>query len=180
MKANKRTVWFLTLLSLVAVISIFYLKREAPMMSLDGMAIFGDNDAVTVSSPVEGEADTKPVYADSMQLEELRMQVQNERSDLKEQLRIKLSSADMTAEEKSAAYDEMDELIKRDSAEAMMEIQIRNLGYPDAFVRKDSGKVTVTVVSQDGGHSTKMAAEITQYVMTSWEDARTVQVDFME
>lgn len=150
------------------------------MMNLDGMAIFGDNDAVTVSNPVDDGADTKPVYADSMMLEELRMQVQNERSDLKEQLRTKMLSADLTAEEKSAAYDEMDELIKRDSAEAMMEIQIRNLGYPEAFVRKDSGKVTITVVSDDGGHSSKMAAEITQYVMTSWEDARTVQVDFMD
>ncbi|WP_432358650.1 SpoIIIAH-like family protein [Sporosarcina sp. UB5] len=179
MKANKRTVWFLTLLSLVAVISIYYWKNEAPM-DLDGMAIFGDNDAVTVSKPGEAEGETKTVYADSMLFEEMRMEVQNERSHLKAQLTDKMLSADLTAEERSAAYDEMEELIKRTSAETLMEIQIKALGYPEAFVRKDDGKVTVSVISEDGGHSTKMAAEITQYVMTSWEDARTVQVVFME
>ncbi|MGN7387801.1 SpoIIIAH-like family protein [Sporosarcina sp. SAFN-015] len=179
MKANKRTVWFLTLLSLVAVISIYYLKNEKPM-DLDGMAIFGDNDAVTVSTPGETEGEIKTVYADSMLFEEMRMQVLNERSSLKDQLLSKVQSPDTTAEEKSAAYDEMAELTKRTSAEELMETQLKALGYPEAFVRKDGGKVNVSVIAEDGGHSTKMAAEITQYVLTSWEDARTVQVDFME
>lgn len=178
LKANKRTVWFLTLLSLVAVISIYYLKKEAPM-DLDAMAIFGDADKVTVSKPGDADSAKKPVYADSMLLEEMRMTVQNERSNLKSQLTDKMTSADSTAEEKSAAYDEIAELTKTSSAEEMMEMQIRALGYPEAFVKKENGKVTITVISEDGGHSSKMAAEITQYVMTSWEDARTVQVDFM-
>ncbi len=149
-------------------------------MTLDGMAIFGDKDAVTVSNPGDAKVETKTVYADSMVFEEMRMQVQNERSSLKDQLTTKMLSADLTAEEKSAAYDAMEELIKRTSAETLMEIQIKALGYPEAFVRKDEGKVSVSVIAADGGHSSKMAAEITQYVMTSWEDARVVQVDFME
>lgn len=179
MRANKRTVWFLTLLSLVAVISIYYLKKEAPM-ELDGMAIFGEADNMTVTKPEDPDTAKKPVYADSMKLEEMRMEVKNERSNLKDQLTSKMLSADLTAEEQNEAYNEMTELIKRDSAEALMEMQIRNLGYPEAFVRKDNGKVTITVISDDGGHSSKMAGEITQFVMTSWEDARTVQVVFME
>lgn len=179
LKANKRTVWFLTLLSLVAVISIYYLKKETPM-SLDGMAIFGDNDAVTVSKTGDVEGETKTVYADSMLFEEMRMKVMNERSALKDQLLSKVESPDTTAEEKSAAYDEMAALTKRTSAEDLMETQLKALGYPDAFVRNDSGKVSVSVISEDGGHSSKMATEIMQYILTSWEDARTVQVDFME
>lgn len=69
-------------------------------MQLDGMAIFGDKDAVTVSKPGDTEAETKTVYADSMVFEEMRMQVQNERSSLKDQLATKLLSSDLTAEEK--------------------------------------------------------------------------------
>ena len=41
MKTNKRTVWFLTLLSLVAVISIYYIKEKSPM-PFDGITIFKD------------------------------------------------------------------------------------------------------------------------------------------
>lgn len=179
LRANKRTVWFLTLLSLVAVISIYYLKKEAPM-SLDGMAIFGDNEEVTVSKPGDNKGETRTVYADSMVFEELRMEVQNERSNLKDQLTSKMLSSDLTAEEKSAAYDEIAELTKLTSAETLMETKLKALGYPEAFVRKDNGKVTVSVIAEDGGHSSKMAAEITQYILTSWEDAHNVQVEFME
>ena len=149
-------------------------------MPLDGMAIFGEKDAVTVSKPGEAEGETKTVYADSMLFEEMRMQVQNERSSLMSQLQTKMLSSDLTAEQRSAAYDQMEELTKRTSAENLMETQLKALGYPEAFVRKDEGKVSVSVIAEDGGHSSKMAAEITQYVLTSWEDARTVQVDFME
>ncbi|MDW0117317.1 SpoIIIAH-like family protein [Sporosarcina thermotolerans] len=177
MKANKRTVWFLTLLSLVAVISIYYLKKEAPM-DLDAMAIFGDNDKVTVSKP-DVESAIKPVYADAMQFEEMRMNLMNERSTEKALLTTKMLDSALSAEDKIAAYEELNELNKQTSAEEMMEIQIRNLGFPDAFVKMEKGKVTVTVIAEDG-HSSKMAAEITQYVMTSWENARTVQVEFME
>ena len=74
-------------------------------MPLDGMAIFGDKDAVTVSKPGEAEGRRKHVYADSMLFEEMRMQVQNERSSLKDQLQTKMLSSDLTAEEKNAAYD---------------------------------------------------------------------------
>ena len=43
MKTNKRTVWFLTLLSLVAVISIYYIKEKSPM-PFDGINIFKDSE----------------------------------------------------------------------------------------------------------------------------------------
>ena len=89
MKTNKRTVWFLTLLSLVAVISIYYMKEKAPM-NFDGINIFKDSPESIQLTENVGEADnTKPVFAESILFEEMRMQVRNERSQLKEQLTIK-------------------------------------------------------------------------------------------
>ncbi len=151
-------------------------------MQLDGMAIFGDkNKEETILKETSSDGSkTTSVFADSVRFEEMRMEARNERSQMRDQLTNKISSPDITAEEKKAAYEEMDELIKRESAEALMELHIKELGYPDAFVRKDNGKVDVTVLSVDEGHSAKMADEITQYIMTSWEDAREVQVVFME
>ncbi|MBB4825690.1 stage III sporulation protein AH [Sporosarcina luteola] len=175
MKANKRTVWFLTLLSLVAVISIYYLNREAPM-PFDGLAIFGEknSDAITLTSTPD---ETKPVFAESVLFEEMRMQVQDERSKLREQLTVKASSADYSIEEKNEAFNALENLTKQTSAEALMEMQIRALGYPEVFVRKEDGRVDVTVLSQEG-HSKELADEITKYIMASWDDTRTVKVDF--
>ena len=41
-------------------------------------------------------------------------------------------------------------LTKRNSVEALMEMQIIALGYKDAFVRTEGNMVNVTVLSEDG------------------------------
>ena len=179
MRANKRTVWFLTLLSLVAVISIYYVNQKTPM-PFDGLAIFDKaSESVTVNEKAEDGTEQKPVFAESYLLEDMRMEVRNERSQINEQLTTKINSADYTADEKSEAFDEMAQLTKQNSAEALMEMQIKALGYPDAFVRTEEGNVKVTVLSEEG-QSAKQANEITYLVMSSWEDARKVEVLFQE
>ena len=51
------------------------------------------------------------------------------------------------------------------------------MGYPEAFVYNEDGAVKITVLSNEG-HSSKMAEEITHYVMTSWKDAKAVNITF--
>lgn len=176
MKTNKRTVWFLTLLSLVAVISIYYVKERAPM-PFDGIAIFTKETTDATKLTEETGDETKPVFAELVLFEEMRMEVRNERSKLHEQLESKMTSSDSTAEEKNLAYEEMAKLTKRNSAETLLELEIKALGYPDAFVRTEDGKVKVTVLSVNG-HSKQAANQIVHHVKTSWDDAREVTVDF--
>lgn len=180
MKANKRTVWFLTLLSLVAVISIYYVKKEAPM-PFDGIAIFTKEtkDASKLLEKNGAGDEVKPVFAESYIFEDMRMQVRDERSEMVEQLTEKMTSSDFTAEQKSEIFNEIAELRKVSSTEALMEMQIAALGYPEVFVRAEDSRINVTVLSQDS-HSPKMADEITQYVLSSWDGAQTVKVDFAE
>jgi len=179
MKANKRTVWFLTLLSLVAVVSIFYMTNDNSKMPFDGLALFGDKEPTidVTSDKLDGTDEQKPVFAESYLYEDMRMTVSNERSHLIEQLTMKVTSADYTAVEKNDAFDEMAEITKRNSIEALMEMQIKALGYLDAFVQTDSEIVNVKVLTLDG-QSSKQAEEITHLVMTSWGDARNVSVKF--
>ncbi len=177
MRTNKRTVWFLTLMSLVAVISIYYIKEKAPM-SFDGIQVFSDDLKGTADGKKKTDADKKtPVFATSYVFEEMRMVVRDERSKLQEQLNAKMTSPDYSAEEKNDAMNEMAELTKRESAEALLELQIKALGYPEAFVKTENGDVSVTVLSTEG-HSTKLADEIAQYVMASFDGAQQVSVEF--
>ncbi len=174
MRTNKRTVWFLTLVSLVAVISIAYFNKQSPM-SFDGVKIFSSDQ-----NPVEltevNEESKQPVFAESYLFEEMRMGVRNERSQLQEQLTAKMN-ASADSEEKNQAFEEMDQLIKQESAEALLEMQIKALGYTDAFVHADGKNVNVTVLSADG-HSKKQANEITHLVISNLETAKNVKVDF--
>lgn len=178
MKANKRTVWFLTLISLVAVISIFYINNNPK--PFDGMALFGEGKpSPTVDNIAEDTDNQTPVFAESYLFDDMRMTVRNERSLRKDQLTTKIVSPGFTSEEKNQAYEEMDALTKQDSIEELMEMQIIALGYPDAFVKTENGQVNVRVLTKDG-ISKQQANEITHLVMTTWTEARNVTVDFEE
>jgi stage III sporulation protein AH len=178
MRTNKRTVWFLTLLSLVAVISI-YTFREKPM-SFDGIALFTgeSNDSSALTEKLSDTDKTAPVFAEQYLFEEMRMQVSDERSKLVEQLTTKVGSSEFTAAEKSDALDEIARMTKRNSAEALMELEIKALGYPEAFVYSEDSGVKVNVLATEGQSKT-LAAEIIQHVKTSWTDVGEVQVVFM-
>lgn len=170
MKVKRRTVWFLTLLSLAAVISVYYLFE--PSNKIDFTTIFSDGDLD--ETVLTGVDDSKAVESDSYVFEEMRMEVDNERSQLRDQLTAKMASEQFTAEEKNEAYNEMNELIKLDSSEAMLEMLIKSLGYSDALVRIEGEKVAVSVMTNE--ISTAQANEIVYIVKSELENAVDVSV----
>ncbi|NLY79277.1 MAG: SpoIIIAH-like family protein [Lysinibacillus sp.] len=172
MKVKRRTVWLLTLLSLAAVISVYYVFE--PNRNLDLMTIFMDDTLEeTTLTNVEEEL-TRPTVSESHLFEELRMEIANERSQLREQLTQKMASDQYTAEEKNEAYNEMNELIQRETSEAMLEMLIEALGYSDALVHVKDDKVQVTVLSDE--ISKAQANEIIYIVRQNIDDIQNVTV----
>lgn len=180
MRVRRRTVWFMTLLSLVAVISVYYLVD--PAKQFNGLTIFSDDTlqetAITGVTDTDGakKSVTQEVSSPSYLFEELRMQVSDERSQLRAQWTQKIGSEEFSVEEKSKAYDEIDKLIKLESAEATLEMLVKSLGYSDAFVKADGNKVTVNVMAEE--QSTAKAEEIIYLVRTEMEDIKEVKVEF--
>ncbi|MFF5995433.1 SpoIIIAH-like family protein [Lysinibacillus sp. KU-BSD001] len=159
MKVKKRTVWFLTLVCLTAVISVYYLF-ERPS-NFDFTAIFTDDSLEGAILTGVDEAE-KAVQTDSYVFEEIRMEIDNERSELRTQLTTKMASDQSTAEEKNEAYNEINALIELESSEAMLEMMIEGLGYTDALVRLEGDKANVTVLTEE--ISTEQANEIVYLV----------------
>lgn len=99
MKVKRRTIWLLTLLSLAAVISVYYVFE--PNRNVDLMTIFTDGTLEeTTLTNVDEELKTPTVSSESHLFDDLRMEIANERSQLKEQLTQKIASDDLSAEEK--------------------------------------------------------------------------------
>ena len=173
MKVKKRTVWFLTLVSLVAVISVFYIFEDNTpnILSIFSDEAINETDILGVNQNL-----TQPVNSESDLFQEVRLEQANKRSQLKEQLTQKIASDQSTAEEKNTAFNEMDELIKLESSEAMLEMLIKSIGYSDALVRIDDEKVMVTVMSDE--ISNKQASEIMYIVRSEFNDYVNVQVKF--
>lgn len=144
MKVKRRAVFFLTLVSLAAVISVYYLF-ERPS-DFDVSTIFSKDtlDETILTGITDDKTET-----DNYLFDEIRLEQTNERSQLRTQLTEKIASDDLSVEEKNKAYNEMNELIARESDESTLEMLIKGLGYSDALVRIDDSKATITVMSEE-------------------------------
>lgn len=173
MKVKKRTVWLFTFVSLIAVIAVFYIfgGKQAPNF----MAIFTDDTLENTEILGVNQNTTQTVNSESDLFQEIRLEMDNKRSQLREQLTLKTASADYTPEEKNEAFNEMEKLIKRESSEAMLEMLIKSVGYPDALVRIEDEKVAVTVMSDEV--SPQQVNEIVYIIRSEMDENVLVSVD---
>jgi len=171
---KKRSVWFLTLFSLVAVVTVFYVSDQPS--PFDGIALFSDDTIDEVGLVETSSTNEESFVSQSNAFEEMRMEVTEKRSQLRDQLTTKVGSNEFTAEQKDEAYNQIEELVKIDSTEAMLELIIKSLGYDDALVRIEESDVLIDVVSNE--QSTKKASEIIYAVKREWPKAYNVEVNF--
>ncbi|WP_062355976.1 SpoIIIAH-like family protein [Bacillus kwashiorkori] len=148
MMLKKQTVWLLTMLSLVVVLSIYYILSPENKTN-NNVAQVNQNQEQKQEEADKGKEDNKTnitnVTGDEA-FEIIRMQLADERSKEFEQLQIIAASTELTAEERSEARDEMNRISDFAEKEKMLEtLIVSNLGYEDALVQADESAVKITV-----------------------------------
>ncbi len=123
----------------------------------------------------DGKAIITNTASDEM-FENLRLQLDDERSRMKEDLQEVLGQTDLPAEERMKAKDQIDELNEIAQKEAMLETLIRAMDYEDVLVRADGKKVQITVKAKD--HSASAANNIIQEVRNEIGKLEAVAVEF--
>lgn len=150
---KKQTVWLLTMLSLMIVLSVYYMTSP----DMGDQAFVGNTETdgkvvTTDSEGAEGEAkvdDIANVEQDDELYTMLRMEVQDERSKKKDRLEDVVASSTATAEQKTEALNKMDVIDQLAAKEVILEETILdNSKYEDVLVRSDQEKVQVHVKAQ--------------------------------
>ncbi|MFS0635929.1 SpoIIIAH-like family protein [Mesobacillus foraminis] len=192
MLLKKQTVWLLTMLSLVVVLSVYYIT--SPEQTQDHLtAVEEQQDEQTNKEATEdgtengtkdGTADTESNdentvisgVASDEKFEALRLQLDDQRNEMKEEYQEMVASTDLPAEQRNDAYEKMKELDDIAQKEGVLETLIKTMGYEDALVRADGEKVRITVKAQE--HSRAEANEIIQMVRTELGSLQAVAVTF--
>lgn len=184
---KKQTVWLLTMLSLVVVLSVYYVT--APKDMNDNIAFTSHKEATKQKGSDKGQADvavdemqakggkvTSSVSSDDM-FTALRMQIEDERSRLRDQYNAIVASSNATAQEKSEAMDKIEKLEALAEKEATLETLIKSKGgYEDVLVREEDDQVQVTIKAKK--HSKKSANEVIHMVKNEIPEADYVSVEF--
>ena len=188
---KKQTVWLLTMLSLVVVLSVYYVTTPDKMNTASpatgekiGQEKQGTDKAVTNEAPKETpkkettnkETSNKEtnketskkdanvtVQSSDENFTALRMQMEDQRSEQKARLQEVMNSAKSSATEKSKAKDNFDAITTMETKQELLETVIKSQGgYKDALVRADGTDIRVTVKAAK--HSQKEANKIIQLV----------------
>ncbi|HEY4551910.1 MAG TPA: SpoIIIAH-like family protein [Bacillaceae bacterium] len=161
MLLKKQTVWLLTMLSLVVVLSVYYVTADPEQSNMAG-APKEDSPAAGEKTSADKDAKVITGAAGDEVFETMRLEQQEKRSKLNAELTTQLADPKLSAEQKSELYAQQKQLTALDVKEKTLESLIKNLGYNDVLVRADQSEVKVTVKSAE--HSREDAAEILRLV----------------
>ncbi|MGG0238511.1 SpoIIIAH-like family protein [Bacillus rhizoplanae] len=145
---KKQTVWLLTMLSLVVVLSVYYVmtpdnKSKVVTTSLEEVTKEKQGPEKETSKK-EGNVSSHSASDDSFTA--LRLKMEDQRSEMKEKLQDVMNSTNASAEERSKAKDEFNTLSDLAAKETLLETLIKTEGgYKDALVRADGNDIKVTV-----------------------------------
>ncbi|RBW70656.1 SpoIIIAH-like family protein [Bacillus taeanensis] len=160
---KKQTVWLLTMLSLIIVLSVYYITSPE-QSAMDDLAYVEDQDAqkekdetnaVNQMENVEnaetsaGESQTvvSSVASDEL-FTALRMQLEEQRAELKENLDEVIAS-DVSAEVKNEAHTKMVALNELEQKESLLETVLRTEGgYSDVLINTIDDQVQIIVKAE--------------------------------
>lgn len=156
---NKKNLWFLTLFSLVLVLSIYYVTMPSDVFDTDTVV---DSENINIK-------DVSVIS--SMKLEDDALVVK-EINDIKN----KLTSKDISSDEKNTLFEQLKSLNRSSSKEETLENKIKDSCNCENFVKIDGDNVRVVLDSDDA--STSNANNIMRLVQSEFDNKMYISVKY--
>lgn len=159
---NKKNLWFLTLFSLVLVLSIYYVTMPNEIF---------DNELTSDNlDEVNTEINESTLIA-SLKVED-DIEVQEKINNLKG----KLTDTSVSTEDKNTYFEELKLINKNSSKEETIETKIKELCSCDNFVKIDGDNVRVVLDSDDS--NTSKANEVMRLVQSEFDNKMYISVKY--
>ena len=162
---NKQGLWFLTLFSLVLVLSVYYITMPSE--------VFTNNITGNTS------ADTKSVNKEvsvSNYLSTLKIELDEKRNESLKKYESILSDSSASTSDKNSAYEGIKNINSIKAMEEGIVSKIKNEFSLNSFVEVDSSKVLVVVDKKD--HDVSLANKIMNLVQDEFNSYVSVSVRF--
>ena len=161
---NKRSLWFLTLFSLILVLSVYYITMPSELLIAETKE--KKDTPATVSKEEKESAD----------LVALRVESEEKMLDKIAELKKIMTDSKSTAEEKNKAFEELQAINKNRSEEEKIEKEIENETKLNSFVTINDNNITVYVDTNK--HDNKLANQIMRNVQKNFEKQMKITVKF--
>ena len=161
---NKKNLWFLTLFSLVLVLSVYYVTMPKELLIANNIT---DNENKTNIKIEEANIiETLKAEDNTTTLEEIN------------KLKETISNSETTNEDRNKAFDALKTLNQISSKEELLEEKIKNNLGLDSFIKIDGDQIKVTIESEK--HDTNLANKIMRSIQSNYQDNKYISVKFQK
>ena len=166
---NKQGLWFLTLFSLILVLSVYYITMPNE--------IFKSEEVKEETESTTDKEDTSEVNSQNTSyIETLKVELDSERSEVLDTLQEVLNDKTKTSEEKNQAYEQMKEINDTKAMEELITKKIKEEYSLNSYVKQDDSKIEVVVEGKE--HDIKLANKIMRTVQSQFDEAMSISVKF--
>ena len=164
---NKKNLWFLTLFSLVIVLSIYYVTMPEDLLAASTSNIKKEN---ITDKDVNMETEESNIIA------ALKVEDDSKTSDTLNELQKKLTDVKNTAEEKNSIYEQIKTINTNSGIEETIEKKINEKYNCETFAKIEETSVKVVVDKCE--NSKKLANNIMRLVQEQFENKMYISVQF--
>ena len=167
---NKKSIWFLTLFSLILVLSVYYITMPSELL-LNTNANYQDNVET-------GNVDTSSTIEESTYLVSLRVAKEEELLKEMENLQLILTNDTSSIEDKNNAYTKMKNLNQNKAEEEKLEKLIKDTYNLEGIVKIKGNQIEIVIKSKD--NSTNIANQIMRKIQENYQDEKYITVKFID
>ena len=163
---NKQKLWFLTLFSLILVLSIYYITMPKEVFeSKKENEVNKENDnKVNIEISNSSSLDVLRVSDDEARLKEI------------EDLRIVLTNVDSSIDEKNKAYEKLTLIEQNKGKEESLEDKIKSEFNLNSYVKINNNQIKITVV--ESKHNYELANNIIRSIQEEYNEKMYITVKF--
>lgn len=162
---NKQSIWFLTLFSLILVLSVYYITMPNELL---------------LTSKTNGtvDKDTNVVIKESELLASLRLESDEQVNKELDILKGILTNSESSTDDKNNAFDKIKEINELKAKEQNLEKLIEAEFKLKSFIKIDNDQIRVIVESET--HDTTLANNIMRKIQENFENKMYITVKFQK
>ena len=166
---NKKNLWFLTLFSLILVLSVYYITMPSELLMT--------TNSDYVNATIE-EKDVAVTVEESNILTALRIESEEQVSSEIEELQAVLVNNDATVDEKNNAYEKIKNINNIRTEEEKLEKQILEKYNLKSFIKITGDQIRVVV--SDATKDNTLANNIMRTIQENYEQTKYISVKFQK
>lgn len=175
---NKKSLWFLTLFSLILVLSIYYITMPSELLLTTNKNVPSLKEEKKNEKENNSNNKTEVKIEESDLLVSLRVESDEAMNKEIENLQEVLTNSKSSVEDKNKAYDKIKEINDNRSVEEKLESQIKDTFKLESFIKINNNQISVTVKSEE--ESDKLANNIMRTIQSNFNDSKYITVKFQK